>query len=262
MPILAGLKRRLRLLPALDRWFARREDEQRFAAAIGHLSRGKTLLMQLEAARAPADFLELSKRLLGPHQVDAEICGFLEFAAAHGPTTRVMEIGVADGGTNFLLAHALPSVQFLLGLDLQIKNERILRFFRQPTQRFEYLQGSSFAAATVERARAALGGQLLDVLFIDGDHTFDGAAADFRLYREFVRPGGLIAFHDIVPDYQTRYGRDTGRWAGDVPKLWAELKPLFQAREFVADPDQDGLGIGVIVHDPGVELPPSLRGCP
>lgn len=259
MNLIAGIKRRLARIPALDRWLAQRADAQRFEAAIGHLSRGKTLLMHLEAAREPADFLALSKKLLGPHQFDSEICGFLAFAAQHGPTRRVMEIGTADGGTNFLLAHALPGVQLMLGLDLRVKNQPILRFFRQTSQRFEYLEGSSYAPETVERVRSILAGQLLDVLFIDGDHTFAGAAADFRLHRQFVRPGGLIAFHDIVPDFKTRHGRDTGRWAGEVPQLWALLKPHFEVREFVDDPEQDGLGIGVLVHDPAVELPEAVR---
>ncbi|MBS0659727.1 MAG: class I SAM-dependent methyltransferase [Verrucomicrobia bacterium] len=255
----AGLKRRLALVPALDRWFARRDDERRFQEAIGHLSRGKSLLMHLEAARKPEDFLALSKKLLGPHQDDDEICRFLEFAAAHGLCTRVLEIGVAAGGTNFLLAHALPDVRLVLGVDLRLMNERILRFFRQTPQRFEYVEGSSQDPAALERVRRALDGQPLDLLFIDGDHHYAGVAADFTLYRPLVRPGGLIAFHDIVPDHQTRHGRATGRWAGDVPILWAELKPHFRTHEFVHDPGQDGLGIGVLEHDPSVPWPPSDR---
>ena len=84
------------------------------------------------------------------------------------------------------------------------------------------------------------------MLFIDGDHTYAGAKADFTTYAPFVRSGGRIAFQDIVPDYRTRFGRDTGRWAGDVPRLWQELRGTFaQTWEFVADRDQDGLGIGV-----------------
>ena len=37
-----------------------------------------------------------------------------------------------------------------------------------------------------------------DFLFIDGDHT--GVGRDYEMYRDLVRPGGLIAFHDIVAD--------------------------------------------------------------
>lgn len=42
-----------------------------------------------------------------------------------------------------------------------------------------------------------LGGRLIDFLFIDGDHTLSGVSADYALYAPLVRPGGVIAFHDV-----------------------------------------------------------------
>jgi hypothetical protein len=30
------------------------------------------------------------------------------------------------------------------------------------------------------------------------------------MYSPLVRKGGIIAFHDIIPDYYTRYGIKTG----------------------------------------------------
>lgn len=41
----------------------------------------------------------------------------------------------------------------------------------------------------------------LDFVFIDGDHSEDGVRADFRLIAPSVKPGGLIAFHDLIPDF-------------------------------------------------------------
>jgi predicted O-methyltransferase YrrM len=89
----------------------------------------------------------------------------------------------------------------------------------------------------------------LDVLFIDGDHTYDGVKADYQMYRPLVRKGGLIAFHDIVDDHQTKYGRPGIGWAGGVPMFWREVKlqkEFSSCSEFIADPDQDGMGIGVL----------------
>lgn len=257
--LLAGFTRRLRSLRRFDDWCTRREEQQRFDAAIGHLSRGKSLLMHLDAASEPEHFFALAQRLLTTEQLEAEICPFLELAAAHGPTRRILEIGTGLGGTNFLLAHALPGVEMLIGLDLRVLNQRILRFFRQPAQRFEYLDGSSRDPATLQAVRALLGERQLDLLFLDGDHSWDGAVADFRLYREFVRPGGLIAFHDIVPARPLGTARAAARSVGDMPRLWAELKPHFRAWEFVHNPGQDGFGIGALEHDPAVALPAALR---
>ena len=131
-----------------------------------------------------------------------------------------------------------------------------LQLFSRPGQRLAFFQGSSYAPETVERVRSHLGGQKLDLLFIDGDHSFAGVAKDFTLYRHLVKDGGIIVFHDIVPDYRTRYGRDTGRWTGEVPRFWQAIKPLYRTAEFVESPEQDGLGIGALVYDGSVAPPP------
>lgn len=36
----------------------------------------------------------------------------------------------------------------------------------------------------------------LDLVLIDGDHTEQGVATDWRLYEPKVRPGGMLLFHD------------------------------------------------------------------
>jgi hypothetical protein len=38
----------------------------------------------------------------------------------------------------------------------------------------------------------------VDLLFIDGDHTYEGVKADYDLYGPLVRRGGVLAFHDIL----------------------------------------------------------------
>ena len=36
----------------------------------------------------------------------------------------------------------------------------------------------------------------LDLLFIDGDHSYEGVKADWEVYRHILKPGSIIAFHD------------------------------------------------------------------
>lgn len=40
-------------------------------------------------------------------------------------------------------------------------------------------------------------------LWIDGDHTYEGARADVRLYKPFLSPGALVLMHDVLG---THYG--------------------------------------------------------
>ena len=51
----------------------------------------------------------------------------------------------------------------------------------------------------------------IDLLLIDGDHTYEGAGADYDKYVPFVRKGGIILIHDIC--------RIDG-----VKRFWNELK--------------------------------------
>jgi Methyltransferase domain len=98
----------------------------------------------------------------------------------------------------------------------------------------------------VGRVEQALDGRLLDVLFIDGDHTYAAVRDDFAAYPRFVRDGGIIAFHDIVQDYRSRFGADNGPWGGDVPRFWSEVKRGYRSLELVEDRDQNAYGIGLI----------------
>jgi predicted O-methyltransferase YrrM len=54
----------------------------------------------------------------------------------------------------------------------------------------------------------------LDVLFIDGDHSYEGVKADWDAYKSFLEPGSIVIFHD--------YG-----WADGVKKVVREdVMPL------------------------------------
>ena len=209
------------------------------------------------ACRTPSDFLDFARdRFPGAFsQIPEEILAFLAFASARAPQT-VAEIGTQFGGTNFLLSQALPTVRTMIGVDLLVRNRSRLLTFRRSDQRIVLLNGSSRDSATAARVVAARGGHPLDLLFIDGDHRWEGVAGDFERYRHLVRPGGLVVFHDIVPDDRLRGRSPTTAYAGEVPLLWARLKGLYPSREFVRDPDQEGFGIGVLEYDPAVVVPP------
>jgi len=55
--------------------------------------------------------------------------------------------------------------------------------------------GDSHDPATVERLKERLAGRPIDLLFIDGDHSYLGVRRDYELYEPLARH--LIALHDI-----------------------------------------------------------------
>lgn len=40
----------------------------------------------------------------------------------------------------------------------------------------------------------------IDLLFIDGDHSYEGVLADCRNWTRYVKPGGYCIFHDVAQD--------------------------------------------------------------
>jgi predicted O-methyltransferase YrrM len=109
------------------------------------------------------------------------------------------------------------------------------------------LRADSHQSRTYEETRRSLRGQSLDFLLIDGDHRFDGIRQDFLMYGPLVRPGGLIAIHDIVSAPADK--------VGGVPAFWEWVKGHYETRELVDDWSQEGFGIGLVQVPPqGLDL--------
>ena len=77
----------------------------------------------------------------------------------------------------------------------------------------------------------------LDLVFIDGDHSYDGVRKDIAAWKSKVRPGGFLSGHDYKPSGVGHYGQNVGRavdefrdatgWKLEVRlgKVWAFLVP-------------------------------------
>ncbi|MBD0329903.1 MAG: class I SAM-dependent methyltransferase [Thermoleophilia bacterium] len=176
-----------------------------------------------------------------------EIAAFLDRVAAIRPRA-VCEIGSAAGGTLYLLTRVAADDAVLVSIDVDLPAHvaAARRRLARADQRVVGIQGDSHAPATVDRLRAALAGRPLDVLFIDGDHSYAGVRGDWERYAPLVRPGGVIGLHDVHEDYTTSRGAVTAAISGDVPRFWRELGAGLRTEELVADPEQDGYGIGVV----------------
>lgn len=69
----------------------------------------------------------------------------------------------------------------------------------------------------------------IDLLFIDGDHSYEGVKLDFELYSRILSPNGIIILHDTDPNYESSMiisedtKKDHDRFDGPS-KLVAELE--------------------------------------
>jgi predicted O-methyltransferase YrrM len=207
------------------------------------------------------DYFHLIQRTGGPFgtrsltatQKESEMMGLLAIASKL-PLKSAVEIGTANGGTLYMLSKAAERDAILLTVDLRNdwKRATLLRSCSKRGQRIHVIRGNSQQQETFEKVIRELGSKKLDLLFVDGDHSLEGVTRDFKLYSKLVRPGGVIAMHDILPDYRTRYGLETESYAGDVPLFWSSIKSSWRSQELVDDYDQDGAGIGLIEWDGSV----------
>jgi predicted O-methyltransferase YrrM len=183
-------------------------------------------------------------------QVKEEIVALLRVVNNLKPK-HVLEIGGKDGGSLFLFARCATQDAVLCSVDINFTKARMMahRFFGVSKQRIVCIPGDSHSSRVFEQVVSCFPDGQVDFLFIDGDHSYEGIKRDYQTYTPLVRDGGIIAFHDIVPDYMARYGTPTGCYTGGVPIFWCELKKnTINFTELVHDSAQDGFGIGLIYN--------------
>lgn len=105
-----------------------------------------------------------------------------------------------------------------------------------------FFKGDSSSEGIIEATRDFIGWKQADFLFIDGDHSAAGALKDYENYKDLVKPGGMIFFHDIVDSESHR------RQNCFVSQAWNEVKGKhLHFSEFVKG--EDWAGIGMVVKD-------------
>jgi cephalosporin hydroxylase len=158
----------------------------------------------------------------------------------------IIEIGCDAGGTLWAWSQ-LPGPPRVIGVDLPGGPFSAADF--PQAHGAELIIGDSHHRGTLARVRTAMRGELADVLFVDGDHTYRGVAADYHTYRPLVRPGGLIVFHDIIPHPQSGTG---------VAMLWEEVAAAWPSMQITEPETGPGFGIGILVNEP-LPVPEPVR---
>jgi len=100
----------------------------------------------------------------------------------------IVEIGSYHGGTAAILKKKFKCQ--LICIDLNFEH------WTAPEDIAIRIEGDTRDETTLEAVKKYLNNKPVDFLFIDGDHSLDGARNDWAKYSPLVRNGGVIAFHD------------------------------------------------------------------
>ena len=110
-----------------------------------------------------------------------------------------VEIGVFEGVNTILIAESMDSEGVLYGIDPFFKgrlgvsyHELITRHSitrKKLTKKIKLLPLFSYDALNEVPG-------LIDFIFIDGDHSYEGIKRDWEDWSKKIKPGGIIALHD------------------------------------------------------------------
>ena len=186
---------------------------------------------------------------LGAMQKPFELTVFLETLSGKKLET-VIEIGTDRGGVFYALGQKAEKDALLVSVDLPVGSfssgsrdaettpER-LRIYKKREQRMEFVRRDSHDSKTKAEVVRILGGRKVDLLLIDGDHSYAGVKKDWKMYSPLVRKGGMIVFHDIC---HHEVFKDC-----EVEQFWKEVKRGRKFTEIIDPMDTTWGGIGVIV---------------
>ena len=159
---------------------------------------------------------------------------------------QVVELGTAGGNSFFAFCQAAaasePSARLTAidtwqgdlhtgGYDNSIY-EAVSRY-RDAT----FPQTATLLRTTFAEARTGFAPGTVDLLHIDGLHTYEAVREDFETWRDTLSERGVVLFHDIAV---REHG--FGVW-----RLWAELAPRYPSFAF-----NHGNGLGVLAIGPAV----------
>lgn len=189
----------------------------------------------------PEKLYRRSKEIFRLQQIKREWIPFICFLKKIQPKT-ILEIGTYAGGSTYTFCRVADMV-ISIDCNNQLKPKRI-KLIASNTH-FIFIGKASDDPKALHKVKKKLKAynKSVDLLFIDGDHTYKGAKKDFHRFSPLVRPGGHIVLHDIN---KTKYHIQLGCL---VYKFWEELKEQYpNHQEITANKDWGGIGIIQIPH--------------
>jgi predicted O-methyltransferase YrrM len=179
-----------------------------------------------------------SQKIFLAVQNPVELRSFLELLYERRPKV-IVEIGTASGGHLYCLSQVADPSGMLVSVDFPGGNYgrsqtniecKLYSTFGPPGQRIEFIRQSSLLRGTLTMLKETLGGREIELLYLDGDHTYAGVKSDYVMYEPLVAKDGIIGFHDML-----EIPKEASEWqrGNEVSIFWQELAPKVDSREIV-----------------------------
>ena len=156
---------------------------------------------RMEILRIEPDHTEIDKKFgthIGVHECDAVRLAWLASQVPDGGT--IVEIGSFWGrSTGYMAAACKDRDISIIAIDFWPNIEDFTKFLRN-MKMLEYHFVQAVRMYSVEACAKLFHDkdESIDLLFIDGDHSFKGVENDYVNWFPKVKSGGTIAFHDYA----------------------------------------------------------------
>lgn len=199
----------------------------------------------------PPELYEYCGKGIGLWQYPIQFAKYMHFIKENfNEIKSYAEIGVAGGGTFIFTTQFLgPAKSY--AVDIAGPGAALctgttpfadtLKTFLETNPQAEFVTGDCTDLRTILEER----GEKIDLLLIDGDHSYDGVKKDFECLKDLAH---IIVFHDVVSDV-----------CDGVVRFWNEIKAngSYPTFEFVDQYDSvqgSFLGIGVALMPSSAEI--------
>lgn len=120
----------------------------------------------------------------------------VKYAKLLPPKSTVVNIGCEYGRSLIALAKA-ASQCLIMGIELFPKPELQQNVAEAQVQNAVVHQRDSHNALQCDDIIPSTG---LGLVFIDGDHSYDGVLMDIRVWVRYIEQGGYVLFHDVAQE--------------------------------------------------------------
>lgn len=149
----------------------------------------------------------------GVLRMDFDEAGYLFKIARSIKDGNILEIGRYAGGSTILLATAIESKSRLTSIDKNPQNDDELKKILKESGLLKKVN------LIVDDSTSVSKEQKFDLIFIDGDHTYDGVKRDYEYWRGALKTEAHLIFHDST------HSRKFTSWQPGVEKLMNEITP-------------------------------------
>ena len=142
-------------------------------------------------------------------------------------SANLVEIGRFKGGGTFLMAAAMDAGAHLCSYDIHIKmkdcfdGEAMDKILCQVLEK--YGLSDSVDIIVGNSNQVDVGTEPVDLIFIDGDHSYEGVKRDFLHWYKSISSGGHLLFHDAARARAfSSYHREVAKFVQEVERDFGE----------------------------------------